>query len=576
MKNMGDRLQTYIMQGMMGDEEARDLAIQLCYLGEGELPAICEQWLYSNALQGDMRSRLMYCDLAAVGRIKGAHWELVEQWAREIVKDSPAKGYYILAGVYSEKDSVLANEEKMVECLKAAAAAGNTYAALWLAEYYWYDAPDTVSAKQVRALLEKGLTLAVEERPYSVLIDVCDSMDDYDASMRYLKRWSKDAPKAVEPCMRIALRYLQGKGVRKNEELALKYFEKGAYLGDDDAMFYVGFLNQMGTGCRRNIKRAVEYYVRAVDAGNARACEALGAMYCNGNGVKQDIARGLQYLELGAERGECLSCVNLADMYYHGRGVEQDITHAAEMLDKAAQCLEEDDEVSREALADLREIVEANGWPTTACKVPLVTEEEMLRAIKKNDFADVSYRTLRNMIDEPCNPEVMHHAWFLMQIRVLPEPRLRNYIEVLRDYAESHAELALMVGDMYYHRVGVKRNAASAMLFYSKALENGKQAAAYLRIVLGLHENVLKGGREAVPQWLAEVPAEEADMAAVWYMMGLLYSVGLYVEASADRATELFAKAADAGFKGDPAADLEHWQCGAKSLRDCVLPEKNW
>ena len=263
-------------------------------------------------------------------------------------------------------------------------------------------------------------------------------------------------------------------------------------------------------------------------------------------------------------------------MYNHGRGVEQDITHAAEMLDKAVQCLEEDDEVSRDALADLREIVESNGWPTTACKVPIVTEEEMLQAIKKNDFADVSYRTLRNMIDEPCNPEVMHHAWFLMQIRVLPEPRLRNYIEVLRDYAESHAELAVMVGDMYYHRVGVRRNAASAMLFYRKALENGKQASAYLRIVLGLHENVLKGGREAVPQWLAEVPAAGADMASVWYMMGMLYSVGLYVEASADRAAEMFAKAADAGFKGDPAADLNHWQCGAKSLRDCVLPEKNW
>ncbi len=576
MKSKVESLQTHIMQGMMGDEKARELAIQLCYLGEGELPAVCEQWLYVSALQGDKRSRLRYCDMAAGGRIKGAHWEKVEQWAREIVKDSPANGYYILAGVYSEKESVLANEEKMVECLKASAAAGNGYAALWLADYYWYDAPNTVDAKQVRALLEKGLTLAVEDRPYSLLVDVCDSMDDYEASMRYLKRWGKDELKAVEPCMRVALRYLHGKGVRKNEELALKYFERGAYLGDDDAMFYVGFLNQHGTGCRRNIRRAIEYYVRAVDAGNARACEALGAMYCNGHGVKQDIARGVQYLEQGAERGECLSCVNLADIYYHGRGVEQDIMRAAALLDKAAQCLDEEDEVSRDALADVLAIAEDNGWPTTACKIPIVTEEEMYRAIKKNDFDDVSYRTLRNIIDEPCNLAVMHNAWFLMQIRVLSETRLRNYVDVLREQAEEYADVALMVGDMYYHRVGTKHNAASAMMFYRKALKNGMHVAAYLRIVLGLHENVLKDGRDAVPQWLAEVPAEGPGMAPLWYMLGLLYSVGLYVEASADRAAEMFAKAAAAGFKGDPDSDLKHWQNGAQSLRDCVMPNKNW
>lgn len=576
MKDIGNMIQTYIMQGMMGNEVARDLAIQLIYLGDDELPSICEQWLYAKALAGDEPSRLMYADMSVSNRIKGVHWGMVEQWARDIAVEDPANGYYILAGMYNAKDCAFADTEKMVECLKASTEAGHVYAALWLAEYYWYDAPEATDAKEVRALLTKGLTLEVEDRPYALLIEVCDRMEDYEASMRYLKRWSKDAPKAVEPCMRMAFRYMQGKGVRVNAELALKYYEKGAYLGDDEGMFYVGFFNRNGMGCRRNIKRAAEYYLRAVNAGNSRACEELGSMYCNGDGVKQDLARGLQYLELGVERGECLCCVNLADIYYHGRGVEQDVTRAAEMLDKAAQCLDEDDDVSREALADLVAIVKANGWPTSTDNVQLVTEEEMLLAIKKNDYDDVSYRTYRNLIDTPCNPAVMHNAWFLMQIRVLSETRLENYIDLLRDLAAEHAVLALMVGDMYYHRVGVRHNAASAMMFYRKAMQNGKYAAALLRIVLGLHEEVLKGGRDAVPQWLAGLPAEGADMAAVWYMMGLLHSVGLYVEKSADKAAEMFAKAAAAGFKGDAVADAEQWQCGAKSLRDCVLPEKNW
>ncbi len=67
-----------------------------------------------------------------------------------------------------------------------------------------------------------------------------------------------------------------GAGVRQDDEIALRYFQKAANLGDSYGTFMVGLHYYEGQGTRRNFKRAVDYFKRAQEMGDTRALYHLG------------------------------------------------------------------------------------------------------------------------------------------------------------------------------------------------------------------------------------------------------------------------------------------------------------
>ncbi len=570
-------LQRLIIQGMAGDNEAKRLAVTLYRTqNEMEMNPLCIEWMHSFASAGDKEMRLYYVQEVMFRPDCSVDLLELEHWIRQIAAEDPATGYYLLALLYDEDIGQLPDEEKAEANMKLAAAAGNNRAMLYLADYYLImEDYETHSLQEIRELAEKVAQDCSIEGRFRLLIDVCMEMGDYQSVVRYLKQWAKDEPKNAVIPLRLGLRYINGEGVKENAEQALKYFEKAAYLGDESAMYIVADMNATGKGCRRNMRRAMDYYTRAAQAEHSPSCVELAKLYCAGVHIQKNVELGIQYYEKAVKYGNAEACLRLALMYYEGVEVEQDHEKAAVLMDTARKYLNScEDENAEELLQRVEELAMENHWPTTHALFELVTPQEMKEAIDTNDFRRVIHRVYKSLLRVPMGKDVLRNAWYLMQIKVIEEEELSNYLEILRCLADEYPKVALMVGDMYYEGVGAKRNARSAMLFYRKALETPLSEQAYLRIILGLHEEVLVGRRDKVPEWLEAARRDCPDSVYLCYMLALLYHVGLYVEKDAEAEAAMLQRAKELGLQRNMEDDLKHWQVGRDCLRDLLdLPE---
>ena len=111
---------------------------------------------------------------------------------------------------------------------------------------------------------------------YAMLSSCCEQLGDAEAAMKYLKKLHKLAPDDAQCCIALARNYAMGCGSRLDYELALRYFQKAANLGDSYGTFMVGLHYYEGLGTRRNFKRAVDYFKRALEMGDTRALYHLG------------------------------------------------------------------------------------------------------------------------------------------------------------------------------------------------------------------------------------------------------------------------------------------------------------
>jgi len=73
--------------------------------------------------------------------------------------------------------------------------------------------------------------------------------------------------------------YLNGYGLRVNENLALQWWEKAASQGHADASFSIGMLYSLGDGeVPKNQNTAIDYYLHAAENGQDDAVTILQSM----------------------------------------------------------------------------------------------------------------------------------------------------------------------------------------------------------------------------------------------------------------------------------------------------------
>ena len=94
--------------------------------------------------------------------------------------------------------------------------------------------------------------------------------------------------------------YGLGRGVVKNDRLALVYCEKAAKQGHVVSQYSTGFCYAMGRGCDQNYERAAEWLEKAARAGHADSMACLGFLYYTGNGVPQSFERAVELYKQGA------------------------------------------------------------------------------------------------------------------------------------------------------------------------------------------------------------------------------------------------------------------------------------
>ena len=97
---------------------------------------------------------------------------------------------------------------------------------------------------------------------------------------------------------RLGNMYAEGRGVARDDKVALSWFQRAAEKGDAASQYNVGVSYASGTGTAQNDAEAAKWFRRAADQGMAFAQLNLGLLYAAGRGVPQDNVQAMTWLQL--------------------------------------------------------------------------------------------------------------------------------------------------------------------------------------------------------------------------------------------------------------------------------------
>ncbi len=336
-----DYLNELYRRGMAGDEEAQLELIQF-YVTETELPLPDEAkvWLVTLAEKGDAQARRCYFAWAMSGDEGNFDWLKLEQWALELAETAPGDAYCMLGMLYEAGLPGFEDDKVAEGHYRKAIEAGNEGCAFYLARVLLGSEEEDVSYEEMRELLERAERVNPSAPVYDLLGTVCQELGDDAAAVKCFQKLHRLNPADSECCIDLARHYALGAGVRQDDEIALRYFQKAANLGDSYGTFMVGLHYYEGLGTRRNFKRAVDYFKRALEMGDTRALYHLGICCSRGEGVRQDSAAAEEYWQRGAALNDAPCCVALAMHCVDGGELQR----AEELLAQAREHMMEGDE----------------------------------------------------------------------------------------------------------------------------------------------------------------------------------------------------------------------------------------
>lgn len=349
-----DYLDELYAAGMAGNEAAQLEYIRF-YVTETDapLPDAAKQWLDELAEQGEDQARRCYFAWAMSGDAPEADWLKLEQWALAMVDYTPGEAYCMLGMLY-EPGLPGFEDAKVAEAhYRKAVELGSASCGFYLARVLLKKRADNSAAldyAEIRRLLEAAVEVNPSVPAFDLLASVCSTLGDDAAAAKYLQKVHRLNPDDVECCLSLAYHYAEGGGVRQNDEIALRYFQKAANLGAVEGIYMVGLYTYKGVGTRRNVKRAVDYLQRAFDMGAMGAAYILGTCYYYGYAGRINIKTALDYWKQGADRYQADCCAALVTHYLDNAKGEVDIPKVQALLATAQEFLDPEDEITSQRI----------------------------------------------------------------------------------------------------------------------------------------------------------------------------------------------------------------------------------
>ncbi|MFZ4401311.1 MAG: protein kinase domain-containing protein [Bacteroidales bacterium] len=142
---------------------------------------------------------------------------------------------------------------------------------------------------------------------------------------------------------RIAYTYETGTGVKKDQNLADKYYLEAmetmkilAENGDPEALGNLGSMYSSGSGVTKNQKLAFEYYLKSANTGYAFIMSHLASCYFNGLGVEKNTDEAVKWLTKSADLGHPYALLSLGVLYLKGEDVEKNVDKGIGLIKQAA------------------------------------------------------------------------------------------------------------------------------------------------------------------------------------------------------------------------------------------------
>ena len=141
----------------------------------------------------------------------------------------------------------------------------------------------------------------------------------------------------VEQQYRLAMRYLKGDGVERDEQKATYWFEAAAEGGHAASQYLLGAAYYSADGRERDYDQAHVWLGKAAKQGHRRAQYLLGDAYANGRGVPTDPAWAARWYGKAAEQGHVEGQFMLGALAGAGLGVPRDMARSFFWLSLAAR-----------------------------------------------------------------------------------------------------------------------------------------------------------------------------------------------------------------------------------------------
>ena len=140
----------------------------------------------------------------------------------------------------------------------------------------------------------------------------------------------------------MALCYLNGIGVKADNQKAVELLQKASDLGNPEAMLLLADLHSQGKGGPVDDASALALCEKAAAKGSPEGLVALAMKYIKGSGVKRNIPKSMELLESAVAMKNTSAMNNLATLYARGQGVERDIGKAKSLYRDAANLGDEE------------------------------------------------------------------------------------------------------------------------------------------------------------------------------------------------------------------------------------------
>ena len=111
---------------------------------------------------------------------------------------------------------------------------------------------------------------------------------------------------------------LHGRGVEKNPEKALEYFQKAAELGHIEAPGAIGYFYSAGLVVEKDDSKAAEWFQNGSEKGSALSKFNLGRLYLDGKGGLSDAGKAMDLMEAAAALGLPEAHIALAEIFFRG------------------------------------------------------------------------------------------------------------------------------------------------------------------------------------------------------------------------------------------------------------------
>ena len=254
------------------------------------------------------------------------------EYLEEAAHAGDAEGWFFLGNCYSWGDGAVGfSDKKAYECYKKGIEGGSVRCVLGAARAGQFDeelkkvSPCTLeeSYRGVLQSAEEGDAFSAFQIAAAYEWEtIFDLLQPEEQKRENCYKWYEKAAKGgiVSAMVKVGKCCLNGQYVPKNEEMALKWADRCAALGNAWGLYRMG-LHHLNLG---NMEAAWEYFEAAAKQGALKAFLHLGRMYLNGQGTERDIGKAVEALEQAAKAEEPESFAELGNIFYRDEVVERD------------------------------------------------------------------------------------------------------------------------------------------------------------------------------------------------------------------------------------------------------------